>query len=81
MIQSGQLLKKCRTLEIDRYLEARRYTLWGYMKTTHPSFFEEVSDVHPPARNSKKILWWNQKVLNKHEIRELQRKMMNEEDD
>ena len=62
------LLKKCRLLEIEHYLEARRYTLKGYMEENHPTFFDDISDISPPAKNNKKILWWNQATLTKQEM-------------
>ena len=68
----AELLKKCRMVEIERYIEARRYTLRGYVEKHHPTFFDEVNDISPPAKNNKKNLWWNQATLNKQEMRILQ---------
>ena len=62
-----KLLKKCRILEIERYIESRRGTLRGFLETTHPPIFNLVHNIHPPARASNKILWWNQKSITKRE--------------
>ena len=73
------LLKKCRMLEIERYLEARRSTLKGYLKTIHPTLWYEVLTVRPPARNSNKVLWWNQTTLTKRELKEIREEWLREE--
>ena len=67
------LLKKCGVLEIDRYLEARRNTLRGYMETIHPTFWRELENVRPPARHSGNILWWKQVIISKRELNQVKR--------
>ena len=68
-----ELMKTCRVLEIDRYLEARRGTLKGYIETFHPNFWRDVEDVRPPARSSEKILWWKQVIISKRELHQVKR--------
>ena len=72
------LLKKCRLLEFERYLESRRGTLRGYLETTHPTLLKVVKDLHPPARANNKILWWNQKCINKRELKQITEEWLSE---
>ena len=76
-----RLLKMCGMLEIERYIEARRSTLEGYLKTIHPTLWDEVRTFRPPARNSAKVLWWKQVTLNKRELRMIKKEWLGKEGD
>ena len=65
------LLKKCGMVRIERYIEARRSTLRGYLEKFNTTLWDEVRTVRPPARNSKKVLWWTQEITSKKELRKM----------
>ena len=68
-----ELLKKCKLLPIEKYIERRRGTLRAYLEEYKPDLMREVTGMTRPARDPNKILWWEQKWLSKKDMHRLQR--------
>ena len=56
----NELLSKCGLQLIGVYVERRRGTLRLYLQECKVDLIREVQELHPPARDSHRVLWWNQ---------------------
>ena len=54
------LLTKCGLESIETYIVCRRETLKSYIENNKRDLLETARRTNVPARNSSKILWWNQ---------------------
>ena len=57
-----KLREKCKVQEMRTYIERRRKTLRTFLEKERPKLWEEMQNTRAPARDVKKILWWEQPV-------------------
>lgn len=55
-----QLLKECRLLPIEVYVERRQGTLRKYFEDYSPDLLEATKSVTRHCKDVHKIMWWNQ---------------------
>ena len=60
-----KLLKKCRLLPIEKYIERRRGTLRTYLEENRKELMDETKDVRKHCKDVHKILWWEQEWTTK----------------
>ena len=58
-----QLRKSCQLLRIEEYVERRKQNLRMFLTEERKELWEEVRKTRPPARDVKKILWWEQNLV------------------
>ena len=58
-----QLRKSCQLLRIEEYVERRKQNLRTFLTEERKELWEEVRKTRPPARDVKKILWWEQNLV------------------
>ena len=63
-----QLRKKCELLRIEEYIEKRKGNLRTFLMKERKELWEEVKKTRPPARDVKKILWWEQNLVSTEDI-------------
>ena len=66
-----ELLKKCGLLPIDIYIQRRRETLRAYLMECRKDLMKEAMKTRTHNFDVHKILWWEQKYLNKQEMKEM----------
>ena len=64
----GVLFRKCKLFPIETYLERRRGTLRKYLVENREELLESTEGVKNHSRDSKKVLWWTQKWIDKKEL-------------
>ena len=57
------LLGKCGLSEIEKYIEKRRGTLWGYLEKFKDGLMKEAMAIKKHCRDPNKIFWWDQKYI------------------
>ena len=57
-----KLRDKCKVEEMSTYIGRRRKTLRTFLEKERPKLWEEMQNTRAPARDVKKILWWEQPV-------------------
>ena len=58
-----QLRKSYQLLRIEEYVEMRKQNLRTFLTEERKELWEEVRKTRPPARDIKKILWWEQNLV------------------
>ena len=61
-----ELQKKCNVECISEYIKKRRGTLRNYLVGKFgETIWNDACKTHAPAKNARKILWWNQEWISK----------------
>ena len=63
-----ELHKRAKILPIEKYVERRRGTLRKYLSEHRPELLEEARKTEHHCHDPNKILWWDQKYLEKKEL-------------
>ena len=63
-----ELYKRAKILPIEKYIERRRGTLWRYLQENRPELLEDSKQTKHHCHDPNKILWWNQKFLERKEL-------------
>ena len=58
-----ELRKKCRLARIETEIEKRKENLRTFLTEERPELWEEAKRTKPPARDVRKVLWWEQKLV------------------
>ena len=65
------LLKECKLFPIEVYIERRRGTLMNYFAENCKDLLDETKSVKKHPRDAHKLLWWNQKWIEKTDMRKM----------
>ena len=55
--------KKCKLARIEKYIEKRKENLRTFLTEERPALWEEAKRTKPPARDVRKVLWWEQELV------------------
>ena len=64
-----RLLKQCKLLPINVYIERRRGTLWNYLLQHRKDLMNEAKLSIRHCKDVNKILWWEQEYIKKEDMK------------
>ena len=67
-----KLERECGLFSIDTYIRRRRGTLRRYLETERGALLKEAMESVPPSKNANKVLWWDQHIITKNEMKEME---------
>ena len=70
-----RLREKCGVQRIEEYVVKRRQNLRTFITEERKELWEEAKRTKPPARDVRKILWWNQEMLSSEDMGQGERVM------
>ena len=61
------LREKCKLARIEEYIEKRKENLRTFLTKERPALWEEMKRTKQPARDVRKVLWWEQELVSRED--------------